>query len=490
MTFSKRQSFFLASIFFLTGIFLQNISFSFPLTLLFWSGIFILCINAWIYLKFSRIFFGIWIIFFLFGGEISLLATQKISDNSLFIERYLVDSPYEIHYVLEDVYKENDLFTDYIAHLMIIDRREVKDKNILLLVRIPSNYRFPLGQELSSQTKIRAIQNFSTGDIQDFFLSKDIYFRAYPYTFLREELYQRSPANKLSDILRERITGSIEYLYPLNSGSLLWWLLIGARSSISPELNQDFNRSGLSHIVAVSGFNITILIFFVSIILIFFPRVIQLFWVVWFWICFVLLVGASMSVLRAAIMGLIGYFVVFFGRKVDNIAILLVSLSIIVFFSPLSLNYDISLQLSFLATLGIILFSKPLKKVFAWCPEMLFVKETLIMTFAAMIFNIPIMLWNFGQLSVVAPVTNILVVWNIPLVMLLWFLSLVVNTFSTFGGLFFAYFTHLLLMFDMSVVTFFWSQSWSVLPVELWDGKWVFYGGYYIIIFYLFWCIS
>jgi predicted membrane metal-binding protein len=89
-----------------------------------------------------------------------------------------------------------------------------------------------------------------------------------------------------------------------------------------------------------------------------------------------------------------------------------------VFISPLSLNYDVSLHLSFLAVLGILYTQKFFGKIFYFLPDFLAIKEAFILTLSAMSFALPIILFNFGQLSIMSPFANIAVTWTIPLAML------------------------------------------------------------------------
>lgn len=90
-----------------------------------------------------------------------------------------------------------------------------------------------------------------------------------------------------------------------------------------------------------------------------------------------------------------------------------------VYVSPYSLNYDISFHLSFLAVLGIFSLSDPLKRVFFFLPEKFAIRESVVLTFSALIFTLPIMLLNFGTFSVVSPLSNVLMAPAIPLAMFL-----------------------------------------------------------------------
>jgi predicted membrane metal-binding protein len=103
--------------------------------------------------------------------------------------------------------------------------------------------------------------------------------------------------------------------------------------------------------------------------------------------------------------------------------------------SPLSLNYDISLHLSFFAVLGIVYIQKPLEKIFNFLPNILEIKTAFTLTLSALSFTLPIMILNFGQMSILAPFSNIAVTWTIPLAMLLGFTSIIVHIVYPLGGI-------------------------------------------------------
>ena len=89
-----------------------------------------------------------------------------------------------------------------------------------------------------------------------------------------------------------------------------------------------------------------------------------------------------------------------------------------VIISPLSINYDINFHLSFLAVLGILYTQKFFEKIFFWLPDFLAIRESFVLTLSAMSFALPIIIFNFGQVSIMSPIANIAVTWTIPLAMI------------------------------------------------------------------------
>ena len=99
-------------------------------------------------------------------------------------------------------------------------------------------------------------------------------------------------------------------------------------------------------------------------------------------------------------------------------------------FAPLVLLYDVSFHLSFLAVIGIIYTQDFFKKYLRFLPEFFAIREAAVLTLAALVFALPIMMFQFGQVSLFAPFANIAVTWTIPFAMLFGALSLIAEMIS------------------------------------------------------------
>ena len=225
-------------------------------------------------------------------------------------------------------------------------------------------------------------------------------------------------------------TAFIAQILPEPHAGLLSGILFGVKSSIPYELKNALQATGTLHITALSGMNITILtgIFF-STFVAFLPRwaaSILAIGVIGFFVWFV---GPSPSVVRAAIMGCItlltaltGYIsIALFTWGITVVGMLVVHPSWVT---------DISFQLSALASLGMILFSKQsgvdhiqnqqgamwqtmVKNVYTW------VQKELATTLSAQVFTLPLILFTFGRISLISPLTNLLIGWTIPIITVL-----------------------------------------------------------------------
>ncbi len=205
--------------------------------------------------------------------------------------------------------------------------------------------------------------------------------------------------------------------------SLLLGILIGARKTLPKEISDAFAITGLSHIVAVSGYNISILIsalekssrvlgrrlsFILSCLVI---------------IGFVVISGASSSVIRASIMG--GLLLISFavGRLYVITPALCAAALVMLLINPRILYWDVGFQLSFAATMGIVYILPVFESLCEKVSNFLSLKSYVLSTMAAIIATLPLILFQFNRLSVVAPLANVLVLPVVPLAMLTGFLT-------------------------------------------------------------------
>ncbi len=234
---------------------------------------------------------------------------------------------------------------------------------------------------------------------------------------LRKRLYQ----------LKSRFEFQINRLLPEPHASLLAGLLVGSRGFLSEDLLDAFNKTGLTHIIALSGYNVTIVIGIISGFLIFLPNRIRFFPAVVAIVAFVILVGAEASVVRAGIMGILGLFAIFIGRKSLTRLTILWTATLMLLWNPLQLWYDVGFQLSFLALIGITELGSTVKSWIVRVPDLLDFREAVQMTLAAQIVAIPIIALHFDRISLIAPLANALIAIAVPFAMLFGTLAVVAS---------------------------------------------------------------
>lgn len=246
----------------------------------------------------------------------------------------------------------------------------------------------------------------------------------------------------------------ISQIFPKTNSDFLAGLLIGSRRGIAEEIMNDFNLTGLTHIIAISGYNITIIIVFISSLLRFLPRRLATYTSILGVIVFTVFVGASAAVVRAAIMGVISLIVLQKGRDVDSLILILLTAAIMIGINPKIFWYDVGFQLSFLAVLGLFYVTPLFGNLFQKIPQTLALRESLELTLAAQITAVPLILLNFERLSLIAPLANILVAPFIPLAMLFGFLALV-GSFVNFGlGLVFGFVAYIALEIILKIAEY------------------------------------
>ena len=245
-------------------------------------------------------------------------------------------------------------------------------------------------------------------------------------------------------------------------------VLLGAKADISPQLTDAFNKTSTTHVLAISGYNITIIAEALLALLVFFMRRRQAFWVsVAVIIVFTIMTGAGASVVRAAIMGLLLLFANGYGRLYDPKNSILLAAAVMVALDPLSLRFDIGFQLSFLAVLGLMYVGPILQQKFKRLPEAFGLKDTILMSIAAQVAVAPLIAYTFYTFSLVSIPANLLVLPLMPYTMLFGFLAgiagLIAGPFGHAVGLF----ALALAWFQLHVITWLGAFSFSAVTVTM-----------------------
>jgi competence protein ComEC len=221
-------------------------------------------------------------------------------------------------------------------------------------------------------------------------------------------------------------TSVINSYLPEPHASLLNGIIFGVNIKTTKEFYQQLKAVGLLHLVVLSGMNITIISSFVSSLTKFLSKKLSTLITILTIILFVFFVGFQAPIIRAAIMGLFTHVAIITGRKNYTIYALILSLIFILFFWP-SWFKTISLQLSYGATLGIILFGQGKK-------SNNFIIDNLRLTMSAQIFTVPIIFFYFRQVSIITPLSNLLISETVPPLMIFGFLTAFLGKISYFLG--------------------------------------------------------
>jgi competence protein ComEC len=201
-------------------------------------------------------------------------------------------------------------------------------------------------------------------------------------------------------------TGIINQLIPEPHAGLLNGILFGTKATLSKELTDALVATGTLHIVALSGMNITILESLIgSTLLPFIGKRWASAATILLIIGFILFVGPSPSVIRAGIMGSMALIATIYGKQKWGLFSFGLTAAVMLVIHPAWIG-DLSFQLSALATLGLILFGSKKEKSN-------FIIDDLRVTLAAQTFTIPLIFFTFRRISLISPLTNVLIGWLI-----------------------------------------------------------------------------
>lgn len=220
--------------------------------------------------------------------------------------------------------------------------------------------------------------------------------------------------------LRNLLLGGLNDIVPEPEAALGAGILLGVRAAIAPEINDAFAAAGLTHVVAISGWNIAIVAALVAAMVrpletrpggrwttaVLASTVVG---------GYVLLAGAGPSVVRAALMAA-AMLVARLGGSRTHATSALVAAALVMLLAAPAVLWDVGFQLSALATAGLIWFGASVERRLPGWPG--WIREPVALTLAAQITTLPIILLNFERLSLVAPLANVLVVPFVPPAML------------------------------------------------------------------------
>jgi competence protein ComEC len=351
---------------------------------------------------------------------------------------------------------------------LIIKPPEEQDNRLVLRVRVEGVQ--PYGESMFTPVRglmVARVSNEDDWEYGDRIMLRgeletppefeDFSYRAYlaqqgVYSYMRSARIYRTSSGGGNVILRaiyaykKHALSTLYRLWPDPEASLLAGILLGVESGIPDDVDQAFRDTGTSHIIVISGFNITIII---GLLVGVFSRVfgggqtgvrraavIALTGIA----AYTVLVGGDAAVVRAAVMGATAVFASLVGRRQDGLNTLAVVAGLMAAFNPQVL-WNIGFQLSFAATLGLVLYAEQLKTAFEnWAARFVAVEtaqkwsqpvgEYIIYTLAAQVLVLPIIIFYFQRISISSLIANPLILPAQPPVMILGGLALLAGTIS------------------------------------------------------------
>ena len=284
----------------------------------------------------------------------------------------------------------------------------------------------------------------------------------YEMVFPELEIIERGKGNPILATLftlKESFLHNIERTVPEPHAALLGGLVVGAKHSLGQKLLDDFRATGVVHIVVLSGYNVTIVADFIQKIFSFLPHYFGIGLGSLSIVFFALMTGATATTVRASIMALLAILARATGRTYLITRALVLAGFFMLLQNPRILVFDVSFQLSFLATLGLIYVSPLIEPRLSWVTERFGLREIVTATLATQLFVLPFLLYTTGIFSLVSLPANLLILPLVPATMLFGFLAGAVGFLSILLSLPLAWVATALLTFMLLVV-----EKLSALP--------------------------
>lgn len=337
--------------------------------------------------------------------------------------------------------------------------------NGLLLVRVLPNEEYQYGERIRLRGLLETPPENEDFSYRDYLAGQGI------HSYMSKAEVTRLPNNSgnflLTQIynLKSKLIQNTYRLFQDPEASLFAGILFGVDTGLPKDLQEAFKNTGTAHIIAISGFNIAIIAGVLFSILKYFfnERTGAILAVVGIFF-YAFLVGGDSAVLRAALMGSISLFARQIGRRNAGLNALASVALIMALLNPLVL-WDVGFQLSFFATLGIILYAEPFSNFteniisrFSKNDMSTFTKiinENFVLTVAAQLTTIPIMAYHFHRISLISFVANPFILPVQPLVMIIGGLSVFISLIIYPIGQIIAWFAWAFAAYTIRVVEFF-----------------------------------
>lgn len=276
---------------------------------------------------------------------------------------------------------------------------------------------------------------------------------------------------------RQSLDQKIASFLPSPQAELLSGIVLGNKKDLPYDLRLALRDTSTLHIVVVSGQNLTLLAGVLLNLSGLIKRKNAIILSIFVIVFYTLLTGGQIPVARAAIMVTLASFARLLGRAGDSVWALAITASLMMLVNPDWL-FDLSFQLSFLATFGVIAVAPILEKIIMKLPAV--IRVDLAVTIGAQIMVIPLLIQNFHQLSLVSVFTNLLVGWTVPFIMIGGVILLILGSSVQILGEIFGLALNILLTYFIYIVKFFASLpfAWEYVGEQVW----VVWVGYYIMI--------
>lgn len=424
----------------------------------------------------SKFFLVACLVFISFGfGQLRYQASDKSGDQTAFESK--IGQDVSLSGVVSD---EPERKEDYARFVL----NSGKTKILIYAQKYP---RYEYGDKLKISGLLKKPENFSEDfSWRDYLAKGGIYYEIF---YPRIEFVSGGNGNFVKQKLfyiKNKFLSAISSAVPEPHASFLGGITIGAKDGLPKNLQEEFRTTGMAHVVALSGYNITIVAGTIMTVLSFLPRYFAVSGGVAGVILFAIMTGGSATVLRASIMALLALFAKTSGRIYTASWALFVAGFFMILQNPKILRFDASFQLSFMATLGLIYLSPIAENWFKFVPQKFKLKEMTIATVSAQIFVLPLLVYKTGVFSVVSLPVNFLILPFIPLTMFFGFTTGVSGMISGVLSAPFGWVSYILTQYELWIVGVFSKLPFASVTIQNFSLAFLFLAyvvlGFFIVI--------
>ena len=381
---------------------------------------------------------------------------------------------------------------------------KIENTKSVVLVTVNRYPEYSYLDKVKITGKLKTPEVFDDFNYQEYLLKDGIYsVMDFPKTELVSNDHYHNvfsyPYEKILQF-KAKLKDSILINFAPPHSVILEGIMLGSDKNMAKDVREKLNGTGLSHLTAVSGSNVLILssIMMAFLLALGFWRGQAFYFSLAFIWLYIIIVGFPASGIRAAIMATVFLSAQKFGRQNASGRVIVLAAAIMLLQNPLLLTYDIGFQLSFLAAMGII-HIKPIIDTFFRIIIQKFhdIKEHRVpgqfwldivsITISAQVVTAPIIAYNFKNISLVAPVTNLLVIPVVDWIMVFGFLSALLGIFSSVLGFIFSLPAWLLLSYFLKIMDIFY-QPWAVWSIQ--NISWIWVVVYYAVVIILIWFLN
>lgn len=278
------------------------------------------------------------------------------------------------------------------------------------MITVFSGKNLKYGDAVFVSGKLTAPKPFADFDYPDYLAAKNIYGQMFLPEIYILQAGPNSSIIRTALVLKHFLFARLERVLPQPQAGLMIALVSGNKNYLPAADAAAFNDTGAAHLIAVSGYKLTLIFIALESLAVYLSKRGALFASAVFGIFYLIMADFAPAVWRAAIMSALFSAARLSGRKYKIFSALVLTAAILLAFNPLIIRYDLGFMLSFSGITGIIFLNPLFSVFFRRVPDKFRIKEAGISSLSAQVATAPIMAHFFHQFSPIGPVINLLTV--------------------------------------------------------------------------------